>query len=130
MVPDGLRTKRSWQQERTDEVGYFVGCLPQARGRDAPVRGARDADDCADVFGPFGVGERGVRIKHLDPACLVTRVLVLVAGRVLIDGRPRRARLFDALVQRGLVVLDLGDHEGIGGGGQFESFFDSAWHQR
>jgi hypothetical protein len=71
-----------------------------------------------------------VRIKHLDPACLVTRVLLLVAGRVQIDGRPRRARGFDALVQRGLVVLDLGDHEGIGGSGQFESFFDSAWHRR
>ena len=94
------------------------------------MRGARDADDCADVFGPFGVGERGVRIKHLDPACLVTRVLVLVAVCVLIDGKRRGARLFDALVQCGLVVLDLGDHEGIGRGGQFESFFDSAWHRR
>ena len=76
------------------------------------------------------VGERSVRIKHLDQACLVTRALVLVAGLVLIDGRVRRARLFDALVQRGLVVLDLGDQQGIGCGGQFESFFDSAWHRR
>ena len=82
------------------------------------------------MLGPLGVGERGVRIKHLDPACLVTRVLVLIAGLVLIDGRPRRARLFDALVQGGLVVLDLGDQQGLGRGGQFESFFDSAWHRQ
>lgn len=126
MVPDGLRAKRSRQQERTDEVGDLAGCLPHARGGHAPVRGARDADDRADVLGPFGVGERIVRIKHLDQARLVTRVLVLVVGRVPIDGKPRRARLFDALAQRGLVVLDLGDHERIGRGGQFESFFDSA----
>jgi hypothetical protein len=64
-----------------------------------------------------------VRIKHLDPASFVTRVLVLVPGCVLIDGSLRRARLFDAPVQRGLVVLDLGDQQGIGCGGQFESFF-------
>ena len=38
--------------------------------------------------------------------------------------------LFVALVQGGLIVLYLGDHEGIGRGGQFECFFDSAWHRR
>jgi hypothetical protein len=42
---------------------------------------------------------------------------------VLIHGGMRRACLFDALVQGGLVVLDLGDQQGLGRGGQFESFF-------
>jgi hypothetical protein len=69
------------------------------------------------MFGPFGVGERTVRIEHLDPARFITRAPVAIAGRVLIHGGMRRACLFDALVQGGLVVLDLGDQQGLGRGG-------------
>lgn len=130
MLADGLRAERGRQQEFADKVGGFAGGLPQAGGRDALVRGARDADDRADMLGPFGVGQCCVRIKHLDPAGFVTRVPVLVAGCVRIHAGLRRARLFDPLVQRRLVVLDLGDQQGIGRGGQFERFFDSAWHRR
>ena len=97
VVADGLRAKSGRQQELADKIGDFAGRLPQPGGRDVFVRGARDADDRADVIRPFSIDECALRIKHLDPARLVTGMLVLVAGGVMIDGSVRRARLFDTL---------------------------------
>jgi hypothetical protein len=54
------------------------------------------------------------------------RLVFGVLGRSLIDGGRRPAHPFDALVQRRLVVLDLGDQQGAGRGGLQELLFSSS----
>jgi len=54
------------------EPRFFAGCVPKAGGGVALVGGARDADDGADVVGPFGIGGGGVWVEHLDHAGFIT----------------------------------------------------------
>jgi hypothetical protein len=75
------------------------------------------------VIGPFGIGEGRVRVEHLDHAGFVTRSPLGVPARVLVNRGAGLAHLFGALVQRGLVVFDLGDQDGARRRGLVERFF-------
>ena len=75
------------------------------------------------MIGPFGIGEGRVWVKHLDHTGFVTRSTLGVSGSVLVNRGCGLAHLFGALVQRGLVVFDLGDQEGAGRCGLLECFF-------
>ena len=72
MLADSLSTEGGGQQELADEIGDFARCVPKAGGDVAPVDGACDADNGAHVVGPFGIGEGGVWVEHLDHAGFVT----------------------------------------------------------
>jgi hypothetical protein len=102
------------QQELADEIRDLAGCLPKASSGLASVGGAKDPNDGADMIGPFGIGEGGVRIEDLDDAGFVTRSPLGVLGRSLINGGRGLAHPFGALVQPRLVVLELGDQQGAG----------------
>ena len=75
------------------------------------------------MVGPFGVGEGGVWVEHLDYAGFVTRSPVRVLGRGLVDRIRGLAQLFGALVQRRLVVLELGNQQGASCCGLLKGFF-------
>jgi len=57
MIADGLSTGGCWQDVLADEVGDFARCVAKTSGGDTPVYGARDADDCTYMIGPFSVGQ-------------------------------------------------------------------------
>jgi hypothetical protein len=83
---------------------------------------AGDTDDGAHVISPFGIGQGRVRVEHLDHTGFVTRSPLGVPGCILVNSGCCLAHLFGALVQRGLVVFDLGDQEGAGRCGFPECF--------
>jgi hypothetical protein len=85
MISDGSSAERGGQDELAGEVGDFAGRVPHAGGRGAFVDGARDAHDCPDVIGPFGVGKSRTRVEHFNQAGFVPRSAFLIPGCVLID---------------------------------------------
>ena len=108
----------------------FQRRLPRACGGIVSRERALDLDDGGDKGLPFRPRDGELCVEHLNCAGFVAVAPVLVHG---LDARQRRgggAGDFDLQTQGRLVVFELNDQMGIGGGGGFESFFGNASRRR
>jgi len=92
---------------------------PNAPRRAMWCRRPAYADDGGDMRLPFAAGQRFGGIEDGDGAFLVTATSLVVAAD-LAERSGRGADVLDLLMQGGLVVLDLHDQGGVGGGAGLE----------
>ena len=89
-----------------------------------------DPDEGCDMGLPFRSLDGRLGVEHRHSAGFVAIALL---GVDALRGRQRLgdgAGGLDILAERGLIVLDLDDQMGFGGGGGLESFFGNAWRRR
>jgi len=101
----------------------FEGAFPASCGGLEVEDGALDLDDGGHMRLPFRFGYGRFGFEHGDGAGLVAVAPVLVEAPFARQRRGRRADGFDLAVEGRLIVLDLNNQMGVGGGGDFEGFF-------
>ncbi len=90
---------------------------------------ALDPDDCRHMWLPFRSSDRRLGFEHGDGPGFVAIAPVLVDTLFARQGLGGRADGFDFVAQGRLVVLELNNQMGIGGGCGFKSFFARAWRR-
>ena len=113
------------QIERGFEAGFPTSC----GGLEVEDR-ALDPDDGGHMRLPFRSGDRRLGFEHGDGAGFVAVTPVLVDAPFARQRLGSGADGFDLAVEGRLIVLDLNNQMGVGGGGGFERFFDSAWRRK
>lgn len=82
-----------------------------------------DPDDGGHMWLPFRSGDGRLGFEHGDGAGFVAVTPVLVDAPFARQGLGIGADGFDLAVEGRLIVLDLNNQMGVGGGGGFEGFF-------
>lgn len=92
--------------------------------------GALDPYDCSHVRLPFRSSDRQLGVEHGDGPGFVAVAPFLVDTLIARQGLGGRTDGFGLLAQRRLIVLELNNQMGVGGGGGFKGFFARAWRRR
>jgi len=90
---------------------------------------ALDPDDCRHMWLPFRSSDRRLGFEHGDGPGFVAIAPVLVDTLFARQGLGGRADGLDLVAQGRLIVLELNNQMGIGGGCGFKGFFARAWRR-
>ena len=90
---------------------------------------ALDPDDCRHMWLPFRSSDRRLGFEHGDGPGFVAIAPVLVDTLFARQGLGGRADGLDLVAQDRLIVLELNNQMGIGGGCGFKGFFARAWRR-
>ena len=89
-----------------------------------------DPDDGSHMRLPFRFSDRRLGLEHGDGSGFVAVTPVPVDAHFARQRLGRRADGSDFAIEGRLIVLDLDNQMGVGRGGGFERFFDSAWRRK
>ena len=130
VLADGLSANGGRQDDFADEVGGLAGRPPEPGRRGAGQDVTRDADNGADMIGPFGAGQVIAWGEHLDQPQLISGMALLVDRVRTVERRLAITQRGDRVMQGRLVSFDLRDQMDAACSGLLERFFGNAWHRR
>ena len=107
----------------------FATGLPASCGGQEMKDRALDPDDCRHMRLPFRPSDRLRGLEHGDGSGFVAIAPVLVDTPFARQGLGGRADGFDLVAQDRLIVLELNNQKGVGGGSDFKGFFARAWRR-
>ena len=112
---------------RQIERGFETGFPTASRGPEV-VDFALDPDDGGHMRRPLRSGDGQLGFKHGDGSGFVAVTPVLVDAAFARQRLGERADDLDLSIEVRLIVLDLDNQMGVGGGGGFEGFLRNSRH--